>query len=154
MTEPKKRAPRNKAGHDKPEAPLQEAPPVSPEARETLDMALEVAGLLDEKQANNILILDISSLTPMADFFIIADTETQIQLNALRMYIEEMLAARRITPRNARAAQTSWILLDYNGFVVHLFLREAREFYGLERIWRDAKPITPGALPANRQEQG
>ncbi|MDR2734035.1 MAG: ribosome silencing factor [Spirochaetota bacterium] len=114
-----------------------------PDMQDTLELVVSVAKLLDEKQANNILILDISFITPMTDFFVIADTETQIQLDALRAHIEDMLAARRIALRSARAPQTSWALLDYNGFVVHLFLREAREFYGLERIWREGKIITP-----------
>jgi len=139
--------PKNKAGHDKPDtqaleggaAPISQA---SPEIQETLELVRGAAKLLDEKQANNILILDISSITPVTDFFIIADAETQIQLDALRAHIEDMLAARKIIPRNARAPQASWILLDYNGFVVHLFLREAREFYGLERIWSEGKIIT------------
>ena len=146
MKEPKERAARSKAGHDKPDTDISEdarIPQASPEIQETLDLVRGAAKLLDEKQANDILILDISSLTPMTDFFIIADAETQIQLDALRAHIEDMLAARKIIPRNTRAPQASWVLLDYNGFVVHLFLREAREFYGLERIWREGKIITP-----------
>ena len=101
-----------------------------------------VAVLLGEKKANNILVLDISSLTHMTDYFIIADVETQMQIDSLRAHIVDMLSARGIFARNAvNQAQESWALLDYNSFVVHLFLADVREFYGLERIWYEGKVV-------------
>jgi ribosome-associated protein len=114
----------------------------APEPNEIESLLKKVSGLLDEKQASNIIILDISSLTPMTDFFIIAETDTQLHLNILRAYIADMLEASGIRARNpVREEQTSWALLDYNDFVVHLFLREAREFYGLEKIWNEGKIV-------------
>jgi len=110
---------------------------------EALGLVRRVAALLDEKKAGNILVLDISSLTYLTDFFIIADAETQLQIDGLRAQIVDMLSANGAFARNAvNQPQSAWALLDYNGFVVHLFLREAREFYGLEKIWREGKVVT------------
>jgi ribosome-associated protein len=110
---------------------------------DTLEIVGSVAALLGEKKAENILVLDISSLTHITDYFIIADVGSQMQIDSLRSHIVDTLSARKIFARNAvNQMQTSWALLDYNGFVVHLFLSEVREFYGLERIWREGKFIT------------
>lgn len=104
----------------------------------------EVAELLVEKKANNVLVLDISSLTPMADCFIIADVEVQQQIDSLRSYVVDLLSARGIQAKNSvNSVQQGWALLDYNGFVVHLFLAELREYFGLEKIWGEGKPIFP-----------
>jgi ribosome-associated protein len=109
---------------------------------EEREIVASVAALLDEKKANNILVLDISSLTHMTDYFIIADVETQMQIDSLRSHIVDMLSARGVFARNAvNQAQANWALLDYNGFVVHLFLTDVRDFYGLERIWHEGKVV-------------
>ncbi len=106
--------------------------------------AREVAELLVEKKANNVLGIDISSLTSMADCFIIADVEVQLQIDSLRSHIVDMLSARGIYARNAvNSVQHGWALLDYNGFVIHLFLAELREYFGLEKIWGEGKQIFP-----------
>ena len=110
--------------------------------KETLEIVGSVFRLLDEKKAENILVLDISSLTHMTDYFIIADVASQMQIDSLRSHIVDMLSARGIFARNAvNQIQESWALLDYNGFVIHIFLSEVRAFYGLERIWHEGKTI-------------
>jgi len=107
-------------------------------------IAKEVAAFLVEKKAENVVALDISALTPMTDCFIIAEAEVQLQIDSLRSQIVDMLSARGIHARNAvNCAQSGWALLDYNGFVVHLFLSDLRSFYGLERIWGEGTPIFP-----------
>lgn len=111
---------------------------------EAAELAREVAAFLVEKKADNVVVLDISALTPMADCFIIAEAEVQLQIDSLRGQVVDMLSARGIHARNAvNSAQSGWALLDYNGLVVHLFLSELRSFYGLERIWSEGTPIFP-----------
>ena len=101
----------------------------------------EVAASVEKRQYAGI---DISSLTSMADCFIIADVEVQLQIDSLRSHIVDMLSARGIYARNAvNSVQHGWALLDYNGFVIHLFLAELREYFGLEKIWGEGKQIFP-----------
>ncbi|HPH02494.1 MAG TPA: ribosome silencing factor [Spirochaetota bacterium] len=106
--------------------------------------AREVAEFLVEKKANNVVCIDISSLTSMADCFIMADVEVQLQVDSLRSQIVDLLSAQGIHARNAvNAVQQGWALLDYNGFIVHIFLTELREYYGLEKIWGEGKKLFP-----------
>jgi ribosome-associated protein len=107
-----------------------------------LQTAREVVDLLVEKKAENVVCIDISPLTSMADCFIMADVEVQLQIDSLRSYIVDMLSAKGIYARNAvNAVQYGWALLDYNGFVVHIFLTELRDYYGLEKVWGEGKQL-------------
>ncbi len=106
--------------------------------RITRDTAVEAARLLDEKKAEDILILDIRDLAAFADYMIIATVGSQAQLEAAVKILRERLSPE---PLHLEGGGGGWTLIDYGGMVVNLFFPEKREFYALERIWGDAGKV-------------
>ena len=95
--------------------------------------------LLDNKKAKDIEVLDVRGLTTLADYFIIATGGSDRQVKALCDHVEEELAKKEIFPVNKEGYRTGdWALLGYDEVVVHVFQSETRDFYNLERIWKDA----------------
>ncbi len=117
----------------------------------TLQMALSIAQRLDEKQAKDITILDVSGPLVIADYFVIATVQSTRQGQSLAKELDlESKATRGRRRRNTGGLETeesNWVLLDFDDVVVHLFLPEAREYYGLEALWADVPrvPFTPSA---------
>lgn len=100
--------------------------------------ALKIANILSDKKAQDILIIDIEELTVIADCFVIASGRSPLQVRALCDEIEEKLEAegeRVIRKEGYEAAR--WIVLDYGDILVHIFHKEEREFYNIERLWED-----------------
>lgn len=101
-----------------------------------------------EKQAEELVVLDLRGLSDVTDFFIICHGSSDRQVLAIAEGIEERLA-RNLKRRAANVEgrrRAEWILLDYIDFVVHVFVSEKREFYRLERLWGDALQLQ---LPEN-----
>lgn len=97
---------------------------------------------LDSKKAENIKIIDISNVSVVADYFIIANGLNQNQVQALVDSVQEELYKVGYEPKQIEGYRTgSWILMDYGDIIVHVFSKEDRLFYDLERIWRDGKEI-------------
>ena len=97
---------------------------------------------LEDKKANDIIILDISDISTLADYFIICNGSNDSQVHALTDNVEEKMHASGFRQeRREGHRNSSWILLDYEDVIIHIFDAENREFYNLERIWRDAKQI-------------
>ncbi len=98
---------------------------------------------LADKKGENIKIIDISEISPIADYFIIADGANQNQLQAMCDSVEEALYKAGCALRQTEGNRNStWILMDYGDVIVHVFSKEDRLFYDLERIWRDGKEVT------------
>jgi ribosome-associated protein len=110
------------------------------ELDENVKLAIHCAS---EKKAFNIVALDLREIASFAEFFIIASGANQRQVQAISDEIEEQLKkqlkSRPVRIEGYRSAE--WILLDYGDFIVHIFEKAAREFYDLERLWRDAKRV-------------
>ena len=99
-----------------------------------------IGGYALEKKAADIKVLDLRKLADVTDYFLICSAEVELQARAIADHIIESLKKKGIRAWHAEGYQNSkWILLDYVDVVVHIFLNEAREFYGLERLWGDAK---------------
>jgi ribosome-associated protein len=97
---------------------------------------------LEDKKAEEIKVIDISEISTIADYFVITNGTNRSQIQALSDSVEEKLAASGIHPKNIEGYNTAnWILLDYNDILVHIFDKESRGFYDLERMWRDGKNI-------------
>lgn len=108
------------------------------------ELALLAARALSDKKGREIQALEISDLTTIADYFVLATGGSNTQINALVDNVEKVLmeeAGEEPLHREGYRGGT-WVLLDYGCVVVHVFNAEAREFYGLERLWRDGKPIS------------
>lgn len=102
---------------------------------------------LDSKKADNIKIIDISEVSPIADYFIIADGSNQNQLQAMCDAVDEELYKAGCMQKQIEGNRNStWILMDYGDIIVHVFSKEDRLFYDLERIWTDGKEINPEEL--------
>lgn len=99
-------------------------------------LAKKIMTILEEKKATDILALDISEISTLADYFILASAENVRQLDALEDAVEEDV---RLEVNKEGESSSGWILMDYRDIVVHLFTREQRAFYDLEKIWSDAK---------------
>jgi len=114
-----------------------------------MDEAVKVAvNALDSKKANNIEVLHVGDITAMADYFIICSGTSNTQIRALGDEVEYQLKEQlNLVPIHREGYQSaSWVLLDYGFLIVHVFHRDAREFYKLERLWTDADHIDPETL--------
>jgi ribosome-associated protein len=109
---------------------------------EPVDIAREVAHLASDALATNITVLEISQLSPIADFFVVCSADNVRQLNALRETIVTGLSVQGVRPRRSEgAAESGWILLDYGDVVAHLFTEAQRSFYRLEEVWSEAQTL-------------
>lgn len=114
------------------------------DAREIAKLAYQA---LEEKKAKDIKIIDIRDISVIADYFVIADGGNQNQLQAMRDSVDETLLKAKVEAKQVEGNQKStWILMDYGDIIVHIFSKEDRLFYDLERIWRDGCLIDPESL--------
>jgi len=105
-------------------------------------LALLAAEAAADKKAEDILVLDVRKLTTATDYFVIVSVNSAPQANAVRDAVEEIMHLSGVTLRN-RQQQLSkrWLLLDFSGVLVHVFVKEAREFFNLERLWSKATKV-------------
>lgn len=109
---------------------------------EILEIAKKVVKALDGKKAQDITLLKIEELTVLSDYFVIASASSTTQLKALAGEVEYELEQIGVKPLHIEGYDSaSWILLDFGSVVVHLFLKDSRMFYSLERLWSDAQEI-------------
>lgn len=106
------------------------------------EMAKSAIAGLEDKKGDDIKVIDISNVSVMADYFIIASGKNRNQVQAMASSVEEKLHEEGIKPRQIEGYQTAnWILMDFNDIIVHVFNEEDRLFYNLEKIWLDGKVI-------------
>ena len=97
---------------------------------------------LSDKKGEDIKIIDITGISVLADYFIIANGNSDSQVNALVDNVEAELHKAGYTLRQREGqASGSWVLLDFGDIIVHVFDKENRLFYDLERIWKDGKDV-------------
>ncbi len=107
------------------------------------ELVKDIYNGLDDKKAEDITILDISEISVMADYFIIANASSSPQMSAMKNEVENAMAKHGINAKHVEGGNnSSWVLIDFEDIVVHLFSGEDREFYNLERIWQDGKEIS------------
>jgi ribosome-associated protein len=117
------------------------------------DLALQIAQRLDEKQAKDIVVLDVSGPLVIADYFIVATVQSTRQGQALAKELDlehkAQFGRRKRNSGGMETEESNWVLLDFDEVVVHLFLPEARAYYALESLWADVPrlPFTPSARP-------
>jgi len=97
----------------------------------------------EDKQAVELVVLDLRKAAGFTDFFIICSGTNSRQVRAIADGISEALAVGGEKPAYIEGYDRSeWILLDYFDFIVHVFAPETRAFYGLERLWGNAEPVS------------
>ncbi len=112
--------------------------------KDSIELAKGISKALESKKAENIKIIDITSLSDIADYFILATANNPNQMDALQDAVEEYMIRENIPVKNIEGQikdKSNWILMDYTDIVVHIFDREAREFYDLEHIWKGGPVI-------------
>jgi ribosome-associated protein len=110
--------------------------------REALDLARRVVELAEDKKAADIVLLDLSALTTLADHFVICSGGSERQLDAIADGIVEGLRAEGTRPIGREGTAAShWVLLDYGSVIIHVFTPPERDFYQLERHWGEAKTV-------------
>ena len=110
-------------------------------------MAKIAIAALEDKKAEDLRLIDISEVSVLADYFIIVSGSNASQVQAMADNVQEMLAKAGYECRQTEGYRTAnWILLDYGDIIVHIFDKENRLFYNLEKIWRDGKVIDPEEL--------
>ena len=107
------------------------------------ELSIIAAKALDSKKGKEISAIEISSLTTLADYFVIATGSSNTQINALCDAVEKALKeeAGELPLHREGHRDGTWVLLDYGCLAVHVFSPEAREFYSLERLWHDGTPL-------------
>ncbi len=115
-------------------------------SKKMASMAIEA---LEDKKAEDIQVIDISQVSVLADYFIIASGSNRSQIQALIDNVEEKLGKAGFEPKQIEGYDSAnWVLMDYRDVIVHVFDRENRLFYDLERIWRDGRSIPAEELKA------
>lgn len=106
------------------------------------ELAKIAVAALEDRKAEDVKVIDIREVSPIADYFIIANGTNQSQIQAMRDAADEALYKAGVKVQQVEGNQNStWILMDYNDIIIHIFSKEDRLFYDLERIWRDGKAV-------------
>lgn len=108
--------------------------------KQSKELVKIAVGALEDKKGEDIKIIDIENVSVIADYFVICSASNSSQTQALVDNVEEMLFKAGYECRQKEGNSSStWVLLDYGDVIVHVFSKEDRLFYDLERIWRDGK---------------
>lgn len=107
-----------------------------------LEITKRAVAALEDKKAINVKVIDISEISVIADYFIIAGGTNKNQVQALSDNVLSELLKEGIEPKQTEGYNTAnWILMDYTDVIIHVFNQEDRLFYDLERIWRDGRAV-------------
>jgi ribosome-associated protein len=106
------------------------------------ELARKIVDAASDKQAEDVLLLDISKVASFADYFVIASGATGRQIQAIIESIEEVVSSDGIRPMGREGEPDSgWVLIDYGDVIVHIFAPEERRYYDLESLWSTATPV-------------
>lgn len=109
---------------------------------EASDLARRAVEAATEKQATDVVLLDVRDICNFADYFVLSTAESGRQINAVSEEIEKILKAEGERPIHREgSADSGWVLLDYGNVIVHTFAPLEREFYDLEGLWSSAKAV-------------
>lgn len=100
-----------------------------------------VVKILDKKKATDIKVLEITDLTVVADYFVIATGTSGTHIRSLADEVEVEIKKMGEEPKGLEGKTTGWILLDYASVIVHIFTPDQRELFNLEHLWTDAKEV-------------
>ena len=104
------------------------------------ELAHKISRLALDKKGNDIVILDLKKLSDVTDYFVIVSCESDIHVKTIANFIEDELKKEKIRVWHKEGySKLNWVLLDYIDVVTHIFRPDTREYYGLEKLWADAK---------------
>ena len=100
----------------------------------------KIINCIKDKKGHSIVILDVKKLSSLTDYFIICTSDSDPQSRAIANHIKKDLSKKKVKPFQIEGFDNlEWILMDYFDIVIHIFKKEIREFYDIERLWGDAK---------------
>lgn len=102
------------------------------------ELALKAAQILDKKKAEDIKVIEVTEQTIVADYFVLATGTSSTHVKALADDVEYELEQIGVHDGHIEGRATGWVLLDYGAVLVHVFDKESRAYYNLERLWTDA----------------
>ena len=106
------------------------------------ELVKAIAGFAYDKKARDIIGIDLAGISPVTDYFVICSGSNKPQIKAICATIEDKLAEQGLEPSHIEGFQdASWILMDYGAVIVHVFQPQARQYYDLERLWKDGTPV-------------
>lgn len=118
------------------------------------ELCQQVVRSLDKHKATDIRVLHVTDLTSLADYFVIAEGTSSTQVKALTDYVEAELEEQGVTPLRTEGYQSSqWILQDYGTVIVHVFQKDTRAFYDLERLWKDGEELPAADFLESESDQ-
>lgn len=133
-------------------SPATATPTTASRLQRTLEDACQIAKLCEEYRGKDTVVLDLTQVTPIMDFFVVTTGTSARQMHALCDEARVQMKARsRKPPATEGYEQSSWILQDWGDIVLHTFLPEAREQYDLEGLWADAKRVDWRAVLAKSE---
>ncbi|MCK5450738.1 MAG: ribosome silencing factor [Candidatus Omnitrophica bacterium] len=104
-----------------------------------VDKAKLIAELASERKGEDIVLMDMRHISMVCDWFVLVSASSSRRVNSISKAIQKELSREKVNPLHVEGKQNPyWTLLDYEDVVVHVFYKEIREFYGLERLWSDA----------------
>lgn len=107
-----------------------------------LEMVQEAVRALNSKKGSDIKVLTTGGITVVSDYFVICTASSTTQIKTLSDEVQKVLSEKGEEPLHVEGYRAGgWVLVDYGCLVVHLFLKETREFYNLERLWSDAPEL-------------
>ena len=107
----------------------------------SMELTKKIVKALDDKLARDIEVIKTEEVTIVADYFVIATANSNTHVRALADEIEYQLEQEDIRPDHVEGRATGWVLMQYGGVVVHIFLEDSRQYYNLERLWDDAAKL-------------
>lgn len=114
----------------------------------------DAVNALDDKKAKELQILKIDTVTTLADYFIICTGTSNTHVRTLKEEVEHKLELAGLRPHHVEGhGSGTWVLMDYESVVIHIFTDEARKFYQLDRMWADATFIEPEIILANSERK-
>jgi ribosome-associated protein len=122
---------------------------MKPKKSASLELLKLCCRVLEEKKTGDLRVLDVSGQSSITDYLVLGTATSEPHLRALRVELEKALDAAKARIVGMEAAQESgWMVVDVFDVMIHLFMSEARERYGLERLWKDAKEVSVSKLLA------
>lgn len=107
-----------------------------------LELACAIGEVLDSKKGHEVRVLHVEDKTSIADYFVLCTGNSGTQVKALAGEVEFKLEQREVAPDNVEGrGNNTWIVVDYGNVVVHIFSREARDFYNLDKLYGDAPVV-------------
>ncbi len=120
---------------------------------EAFEILTKAANALNEKKAKEINAVKIGDLTVLAEYFLMCTATSSTHVRALCDEVEEKLEEAGVKPHHIEGRTTGWIVLDYGTVIVHIFSRNGREFYGLDKMWSDGEAVDMSEILTGSEEE-